>query len=415
MELTAAPPAQAAVPGRGARARLVQRFLRAIRRGSLSVTLPDGTGLHHQGEQPGPHGQIVVHRWRALARIAWAGDLGFAEGRIAGEWSSPDLPRLLEVAALNVAAMDRLLDGSWPVRLLRRIGHRRRANSTAGSRRNIAFHYDLGNAFYRLWLDDSLAYSSALAMAPGQSLEQAQALRLEHIGELLGPLPDCRVLEIGCGWGALAMHLTGAGARVTGLTLSHEQLAWAREHATRAGLDDRLDLRLQDYRDVTEQFDRVVSIEMLEAVGEQWWPVWFRQVHDRLTPGGRAVVQVITIAEDRYAHYRATPDFIQQFIFPGGMLPTHAIIAEQAAAAGLAIRHRECFAAGYAATLAEWRRRFHARWPQIAALGFDDRFRRLWDYYLAYCEAGFATGQTDVALYVLERPAVQDCLPGKLL
>lgn len=402
MELTASNPRLAAPATASIRNRVLRRLLGAISRGSLSVTLPDGTCLHHVGQEPGPHGQLTLHRWHALARMAWSGDLGFADGRVAGEWSSPDLPRLLALGAVNMAGMDGLLDGAWPVRLLRRLGHWRKANSRAGSQRNISFHYDLGNEFYRLWLDESMAYSSALAFAPGQTLEAAQAARFDRIARLLAPGLGDRVLEIGCGWGGLAMHLARAGADVTGVTLSREQLAWAQDSVARAGLAASIDLRLQDYRDLDGEYDRIVSIEMLEAVGEAWWPAYFAQLRDRLRPGGKALVQVITIAEDRYAHYRETPDFIQQHIFPGGMLPTRTIMADQAAAAGLAITHTELFAAGYAATLAEWRRRFHARWEEIARLGFDDRFRRLWDYYLAYCEAGFATGQTDVGLYLLE-------------
>lgn len=406
MSLTRFPsvaPAAARAPGLAGR--VLNRFCTRMQRGSLSVTLPDGRTLLHQGSEPGPHAQLTLHRWRALARLAWRGDLGFAEGYIAGDWSSTDLVRMIALGAVNLDAIDPAIDGPWPVRMLRRLVHAARANSIRGSRRNITFHYDLGNAFYRPWLDRSMTYSSAMALLPGQTLEAAQADKLDRIAALLDLAPQHRVLEIGCGWGALARHIAPHCAHVTGVTLSDEQLALARERAERAGLADKLGFALTDYRHVTGSFDRIASIEMIEAVGEAWWPTWFRQVHDRLVPGGRAVVQAITIAEQRFPHYRQAPDFIQHYVFPGGMLPTKAIIAEQARAAGLVLSHQECFGAGYAATLAEWRRRFLGARATLAELGFDERFMRLWTYYLSYCEAGFATGQTDVGLYVLERPA----------
>jgi len=384
---------------------MMRRLLTQLHTGSLSVTLPNGQVIQHTGHEPGPHGQITLHTWRALRRMLWRGDIGLAEGHIAGDWSSADIVRLIALGAVNLQRLDALIDGAWPVRLARRVGHALRGNSVKGSRRNIAFHYDLGNDFYRPWLDQTMTYSSALALAPGQSLEDAQAEKLARIAALLDLAPGQSVLEIGCGWGALAAHLAPLCDTVTGVTLSHEQLAFAQERVARGGLEGKVDLRLQDYRHVTETYDKIVSIEMLEAVGEAWWPTWFQQVHDRLAPGGRAVVQVITIAEDRFEHYRQAPDFIQHYIFPGGMLPTRSIMARQAGEAGLRLAHEELFADGYAATLAEWRRRFVAAHDQVIALGFDEEFIRLWTYYLSYCEAGFTTGQVDVGLYVLEKPS----------
>ena len=295
------------------------------------------------------------------------------------------------------------MDGSLPVRVLRRVVHMLRGNSLGGSRRNIAFHYDLGNTFYRPWLDQSMTYSSALEFVQGQSLDLAQAHKLDHICALLDLAPDAKVLEVGCGWGALAVQMAQAGAQVTGITLSQEQLAFARERMAHAGLADRVDLQLCDYREVTGRYDRIVSIEMLEAVGETWWPTYFRKVHDCLAPGGRAVLQVITIGEDRFDHYRQAPDFIQHYIFPGGMLPTRSILAQQSAQAGLELTHQQQFGTAYAATLAEWRHRFEAARDTMLGNGFDERFCRMWNYYLSYCEAGFATGQIDVGLYVLEK------------
>lgn len=407
MFVTTRAPTHAAAARRGLWPAIARRILdRALARlhcGSLSLTLPGGQVHHHMGRHPGPHGQLTLHSWAVLRRVMWRGDLGFAESHVAGEWSSQDLTRLIALAAANISTLDGAMDGAWPARLLRRVTHALRGNSLGGSRRNIAFHYDLGNDFYRLWLDDSMTYSSALALPAGQTLEQAQALRLAHIADLLAPEPGDAVLEIGCGWGALAACLAPRCGHVTGLTLSRAQLAHARDRITREGLERKVDLRLQDYREVSGTFARIVSIEMLEAVGEAWWPTYFQTLHNRLAPGGRAVLQVITIAEDRFEHYRRAPDFIQHYIFPGGMLPTRAILRDQARAAGLRLAHSETFGHGYAETLAEWRRRFTARAQEIAAMGYDEAFQRLWAYYLSYCEAGFLTGQIDVGLYVLEK------------
>ena len=366
------------------------------------MILPGGARIEHRCAAPGPHGEMHVHTLRTFRRVLTHGDVGFAEGYIAGDWTSPDLPALIALAADNVAELDKTFDGFWPVRLWRRLHHGSNRNSKRKSRRNIAFHYDLGNDFYRLWLDDSMTYSAACAFAPGDTLESAQAAKRRRIAELLALSGRESVLEIGCGWGGLAIDLAEHARSVTGLTLSAEQLAFAREQIAARGLSDRIALHLRDYREETATFDRVVSIEMLEAVGEEYWPAYFGKLRTSLQDRGRAVVQAITIREDRYASYKRSPDFIQRFIFPGGMLPTPAIMEREAAAAGLAITHKECFAIGYADTLAEWRRRFLARWAEIEPLGFRSDFKRLWEYYLAYCEAGFRTGTIDVGLYVME-------------
>ena len=381
---------------------LLGRVLRHLEFGRLTVILPSGRRVSHVGPLPGPHGVMEVHDTRAFRRLLTRGDVGFAEGYIAGDWSTPDLMALISVAAENVGRLDGMFEGFWPVRLWRRFDHALKSNSPKGSRRNIAFHYDLGNDFYRLWLDKSMTYSSACRIAPGQSLEEAQQEKLDRIADLLSLKGGEEVLEIGCGWGALAVHLAGRSRRVTGLTLSAEQLAYARRRATYKGLADRIDLRLRDYRSETGRYDRIVSIEMLEAVGEAYWPAYFERLRRCLNPGGRIVLQAITIREDRFDAYRRTPDFIQRYIFPGGMLPTTAILTDQAQRAGLSVNHSETFGEGYADTLAEWRRRFDATWPQAAALGFRPDFKRLWDYYLSYCEAGFRSGTIDVGLYVLE-------------
>ncbi len=387
---------------------IIRRLLASVVFGRLTVVLPSGERIENarpengRGES-GPHGTIIFHRKRALRRLVMRGDVGLAESFIDGDWSSPDLTQLIAVAAHNISSLESAIGGIAPVRLVRLIGHALRRNSARGSRRNIAFHYDLGNDFYRLWLDASMTYSAAIAVPPGTSLEDAQAAKLTRIADMLRLGANDTLLEVGIGWGALAARLGQDCRAVTGLTLSREQLALARARIAGEGLAGKVDLRLQDYRDVAGSFDRIVSIEMLEAVGEAYWPTYFAQLSACLAPGGRIVLQAITIREDRYASYRRSPDFIQRYIFPGGMLPTPAILSAQAAAAGLVVTEVQTFAAGYADTLAEWRRRFEDAWESIAALGFDRKFRRLWIYYLSYCEAGFRTGTIDVGLYALER------------
>jgi cyclopropane-fatty-acyl-phospholipid synthase len=388
--------------GAGPWGMLLARLIRRIEVGRLTVVLPSGVRLDHPAAKPGPEAVLVLARWRAMRRLLVDGDVGFAEAYVAGDWSSPDLTALIELAAANGSRLDRVVAGLWPVRLINRIRHLLAPNSRTGSRRNIAFHYDLGNAFYELWLDRSMTYSSALYAQPGITLEAAQAAKLARVVELLGLAGGERVLEIGCGWGALAARLAERGAEVTGLTLSTEQLAFAERRVAAAGLGGRVHLRLEDYRDVRGSYDRIVSIEMLEAVGEAYWPAYFRALRERLRAGGRAVLQVITIAEDRFETYRRGADFIQRHVFPGGMLPTRAIVAEEARIAGLRLATAETFGRSYALTLAEWRRRFLAAAPAIEEQGFSRPFRRLWEYYLCYSEAGFRSGVIDVGLYVLE-------------
>ena len=380
-------------------------LLGRTRHGRLALRLPNGRSLDVLGQEPGPQASLQLRRWRALERLFLQGDLGLALAFRDGDWDSPDLLALLEFGLANEAAWGSLLDGSRPARWLARLGHRLHANSRRGSRHNIAFHYDLGNGFYRQWLDDSMLYSSALySDAPDDTLEAAQARRLERIVQMLDTPAGGEVLEIGCGWGTLAATLAQRhGARLTGLTLSSEQLAFATERARDWGVADQVELRLQDYRDVQGQYDRIVSIEMIEAVGEAYWPTYFDTLRQRLKPGGVVVLQAITIADDRFESYRRGADFIQRCIFPGGMLPSPSALREHAERAGFEIEAQQCFGEGYARTLAEWRRRFLAAWPAIATQGFDEAFRRLWLYYLCYCEAGFRSGRVDVGLYRLRQ------------
>lgn len=383
----------------GALRRLLERWMRRISHGALRVQLPDGSRIEGGGADDGPEASIALNRWRPLVRLLLQGDLGLAASYRDGDWSTPDLTALLEFGIRNEANWGRILEGSWCSRRLGDLFRASRANTRRGSRRNIAFHYDMGNDFYAQWLDPALIYSSALYATGDESLEAAQAAKLDRIIALLDPKPQCTVLEIGFGWGALAKALAARhGARVTGLTLSSEQLAHAKAQLGEQAPGD-LDLRLQDYRDVEGRYDRVVSIEMLEAVGERYWPVYFDTLRERLAPGGSGVLQVITIADDHFDRYLGSTDFVQRFIFPGGKLPSVSAMAAHAKRAGLTLQVAESFGASYALTLAEWRRRFHAAWPAIAALGYDDAFRRLWEYYLSYCEAGFRAGRVDVGLF----------------
>lgn len=379
----------------------LRSLLARVEAGRLALTLPDGQRMEAVGTTPGPRAELHLHRWRAAWRMLWQGDLGLALAYRDGDWSTPDLTALLSFGLANEKALGAVTDAHGPGRWLSRLLHRANANTRRGSRHNIAAHYDLGNGFYEHWLDDSMLYSSAMYPSDDASLEAAQAHRLNRIIDLLDVRPGQRVLEIGCGWGTLATALAQRGVEVVGVTLSTEQLAFARARAAHRGVAHRVDLRLQDYRDVGGQFDRVVSIEMIEAVGEAYWPLYFTTLGQRLKPGGTAVLQAITINEQHFDHYRASPDFIQRCIFPGGMLPTPERMASHAQRAGLAFNTEDRFGTDYARTLAEWRRRFLAEWPSIEALGFDLRFQRLWTYYLSYCEAGFLAGRVDVGLYRL--------------
>ncbi len=382
---------------------LVQRLLRGLKYGRVVIVLPDGSAVTHRGQRPGTESWMELRSWRPLRAFLLGGDAALAESYIAGEWSTPDIAAFLRWGAENMTALDATTTGSFAAKLIARLQHWNNRNSRKGSRRNITAHYDLGNRFYARWLDPDMIYSSALYATPDEDLDTAQNRKLERIISLLQPGRDAKILEIGCGWGALAKRLAQAGAHVTGLTLSPAQACYAQAQLAAAGLAARSDIALRDYRDETGTYDNIVSIEMLEAVGEAYWPAYFATLKARLKQGGRAVLQVITIAEERFAAYRSHPDFIQRHIFPGGMLPTKTAITAQAAAAGLTLKGTAFFGQSYELTLMEWRRRFLQSWPEAHSLDqFSPSFRRLWDYYLAYCIAGFATGMTDVGFYVLE-------------
>jgi cyclopropane-fatty-acyl-phospholipid synthase len=386
-------------------ARAVFALLRELRVGSLDVQLPDGSQAHF-GRAAGPRAAIRLLDWRTCSAALKSGDIGFAEAYIDGHWTTPDLVALLELFIANRDAIERVIYGSWWGSLAYRLKHLLHRNSRRGSRKNIHAHYDIGNPFYRLWLDESMNYSSALFDGdPARSMPQAQHAKVQRALQQVALQPGQRLLEIGCGWGAVAEAAATMGAQVTGVTLSDEQLAYARQRLAQRGLDARADLRLQDYRDITDEpFDAIVSIEMFEAVGREYWESYFRQVSARLKPGGRACIQTITIRDDLFDRYLRSTDFIQQYIFPGGVLPSMSAFREQASQAGLEVVTERAFGPDYAETLRRWRVQFLAQEGEVRKLGFDTRFLRIWEFYLAYCQAAFATGNTDVVQFTLRKP-----------
>jgi cyclopropane-fatty-acyl-phospholipid synthase len=384
--------------------RILARSLEHVTEGRLTVEFPSGTRLTFGTADGSPRASVKIHDSRTILRVIASGDIGLAEGYMRGEWDTPDLTALLLLGARNADAIAGVISQSGIASVLNRIRHARRANTRRGSRRNIAAHYDLGNDFYAAWLDSGMAYSSALFDSPSESLPVAQRRKFIRLAERLNLRPGDRVLEIGCGWGGFAeIAASEYGCTVVGLTLSREQADFSRERMKRAGLSRNVDIRLQDYRDVDGQFDKIASVEMFEAVGVENWETYFRVLDQRLKPGGQAALQVITIADEKFESYRRNPDFIQRYIFPGGMLPSPERFADVAAREGMRIADRLFFGSSYAETLRRWEEAFRENWPAIEKLGFDERFRRMWHYYLSYCEAGFDEGKIDVGQFVLKR------------
>ena len=402
-----------------AAARTALRLLQNLRHGALTLHLPDGSQRRF-GEHPQQHtlhtpqhpsASITLHNWNVFGAALKSGDIGFAESFIAGDWSTPDLTELLKVFSANRQQVEAMIFGSWGGRLLYRIKHLLRHNSRANSRKNIHAHYDLGNDFYKLWLDETMNYSSAWFDGDlSRTLAQAQHAKVRRALDMAGVKAGDRVLEIGCGWGALAQAATtDLKASVVGVTLSTEQLAWAKLRLQGLGVPtgpgQQADLRLQDYRDITDApFDAICSIEMVEAVGQAYWPQYFATVSRLLKPGGRACVQSIVIDDALFERYVASTDFIQQYIFPGGCLPCPAEFRRQAQAAGLEVVEEFAFGADYAETLRRWRQAFLASQAEVSKLGFDARFMRIWQFYLAYCEAAFDTGDINLVQFTLTKP-----------
>ncbi len=372
--------------------------------GNLDVVMPGGRRLQFRGAQPGPAAELILKDYKAVGRVMSAADIGFAEGYMAGEWDTPDLPALLTAFSWNLDQISRLMAGNPLVQAWNFLTHFLRRNDREGSKRNIYAHYDLGNQFYELWLDRTMTYSSARFERSDQPLEEAQHDKYATLARSIDLQAGQSVLEIGCGWGGFAEFAAKeVGAKVTGITISQAQHDYARERLFRQGLADKADIQLIDYRDVQGRFDRVASIEMFEAVGEEYWPTYFSKIHDVLSPGGRAGLQIITIKDEFFEHYRRHADFIQKYVFPGGMLPSEEKLKAQTDRAGLDWTGLNRFGECYADTLNQWLFRFDGVWDQVKAQGFDDRFRKLWRFYLAYCEAGFRTKRTNVVQLGLSR------------
>jgi len=388
-------------------ARRVLRLLEKIEHGTLTLQFPDRSTKVY-GNSSLPHAAISLNNWNVFSASMKSGDIGFAETYMAGDWSTPSLSDLLRVMIQNRRAVDDLIYGSWWGRLVYRVRHLLNRNHKANSRKNIHAHYDLGNAFYELWLDDTMNYSSALFEGDyAQSMGDAQRAKVRRALRMTDVDLGSRVLEIGCGWGALAeMATLDFGASVTGVTLSTEQLDFAKARMSWNGKSAQADLRLQDYRDISDgPFDAVCSIEMIEAVGQAYWPTYFQTVSKLLKPGGKACIQSIVIDDALFDRYVKSTDFIQQYIFPGGCLPSPSEFRKQARMAGLEVIDELKFGADYAETLRRWRHEFMAHEKQVMTLGFDTQFLRLWEFYLAYCEAAFDEANTDVIQFTLQKRA----------
>ena len=382
------------------------RFLLAILSnlhcGRLTLTLPDGSQHQFSGAMSGPDSDLTIHTESALRRLLHDGKMGFCEAFMDGEASSQSLPTLIELAVLH----DKYLENALKTNIFRQAGlrlfHMLRRNNKLGSAKNIAHHYDIGNSFYQAWLDPTMTYSSAVFDSETDDLTTAQLNKYKRLAELADIQSGDRVLEIGCGWGGFAKFVSQhIGAHVTGITISQAQLAYAKASLAEAGLQNKVDLKLMDYRDLQGRFDKIVSIEMFEAVGQAYWPVYFDTISRMLKSGGRAVIQSITIDHDAFQSYRDQPDFIQRYIFPGGMLPSMPMLQTPVAQAGLELVAENGYASDYARTLQEWRARFLAAWPSLAGDKFDNRFKRMWELYLAYCEGGFRAGMIDVKQILL--------------
>ena len=389
-------------------ARTALKMLRRLKHGTLTVQLPDGA-LQRFGSGTAPMASLHLHNWKPCSAALRSGDIGFAESYIAGDWTTPHLADLLELLIVNRQEVESAIYGSWLGRLAYRVKHLLNRNTKANSQKNIHAHYDLGNAFYTLWLDSTMNYSSAIFDSPETTMVEGQHAKVRRALTMAQARPGDRVLEIGCGWGALAeMATTEFGAMLVGVTLSTEQLAWANERMARLGASDEADLRLQDYRDIgkttpDEPFDAICSIEMVEAVGREYWPEYFQTVARLLKPGGHACIQSIVIADELFDRYIGSTDFIQQYIFPGGCLPCPREFRAQADAAGFDIVDEFSFGLDYARTLRIWRDDFLAQEPRVLQLGFDKRFIRIWEFYLAYCEAAFAQANTSVMQFTLRK------------
>jgi len=404
MTILTSPKGQTGLPRYFARA---FASLSKMQRGRLDFRLPDGRMFRAEGAKPGPAAEVTIVNPDCFARLVRDGDLGFAEAYLDGWWTTPDLQGFLDLMQQGNEEVYDAFPGFALVRAYERLRFWLQGNSRTGARKNIAYHYDLGNDFYKLWLDDSMTYSSALFKTGQESLEKAQEQKYASMVDQMDAKPGDHVLEIGCGWGGFAEYAAGKrGLRVTGLTISQAQHDFAVARIAKAGLSDRVEIKLQDYRDETGTYDGIASIEMFEAVGEKYWPVYFDTVMARLRPGGRATFQIITIADARFETYRNTVDFIQKYVFPGGMLPSPTVLRAEVERAGLKFLDSIEFGKSYSTTLRRWHDSFNARWTEVAGMGFDERFRRMWNFYLTSCAGAFEGGNCDVTQITIARPAV---------
>jgi cyclopropane-fatty-acyl-phospholipid synthase len=383
--------------------RLALGYGSKLQRGTLDVTLPDGRTVRLGGNGPGPAAAMHVHDFSFASRLLRGGDIGIAEAYLRGEWETPDLTQFLYLFCINQDWMQKMLIGNPVMRSVQLVRHWFNRNTKRQARRNIYAHYDIGNAFYSAWLDPSMTYSSALYEDHTPDLTSAQNNKYRRLAEAIDLRPDQKLLEIGCGWGGFAEFAAKQGARVVGLTISKEQRDFAQRRIQQAGLSEKVEIRLQDYRDERGQYDRIASIEMIEAVGEEFWPNYFSQLRDRLLPGGLAGIQAITIQDSLFQTYRREVDFIQRYVFPGGMLPSPQVLKALGEKFGVPVIRERIFGEDYAKTLSTWRNNFREAWPNLKPLGFDDRFKRLWEYYLSYCEAGFLSGNIDVRQVVFAK------------
>ncbi len=378
---------------------------REMNNGRIDFVMPDGRVFRAEGANPGPVSELRIHNPDLFARLIREGDMGFCEAYLDGWWSTPDLMAFMDLVH---ADNEEIYDGFPGMKLVKLYENLRfwfKSNSKRQARKNISHHYDLGNDFYGLWLDDTMTYSSAKFDTGQESLERAQEQKYASMVDQMGAKPGDHVLEIGCGWGGFAEYAAKErGLRVTGLTISKEQFDYAQERIRRAGLQDQVEFKLQDYRDERGSYDGIASIEMFEAVGEKYWPIYFDTVKERLKPGAQATLQIITVQHRRWDIYKRSPDFIQKYIFPGGMLPSPVILREQVARAGLDFVKSIEFGDSYAQTLRRWHDTFNEKWDDVARLGFDERFRRMWNFYLTSCAATFASGNCDVTQITLQRP-----------
>jgi len=384
--------------------RLALGFAARLRRGTLDITLPDGRTMRMGGVEPGPAAAMTVYNYGFAYRLVNGGDIGIAEAYLNRDWDTPDLTNFLYLFCVNHDLIQAMLANKPLVRVVQMVRHWFNRNTKRQAKRNIYAHYDLGNAFYSAWLDSSMTYSSALFEDDTADLSAAQTNKYRRLAEAIDVRPGQKLLEIGCGWGGFAEYVAKTfGARVVGLTISREQRDFAQKRIRDAGLAEQVEIRLQDYRDERDQYDRIASIEMIEAVGEQFWPKYFSQIAGRLKAGGLAGIQAITIQDSMFQSYRREVDFIQRYVFPGGMLPSPEVLKTLGDRFGIPVIRERIFGQDYAKTLATWRNNFRAAWPSLKPLGFDDRFRRLWEYYLAYCEAGFLSGNIDVRQVVFAK------------